>query len=139
MSQKDRFKKSYTRGQWEMQRERCRIESHEIPRVANEEAAIGDVLDGVLQQLGVTGGHWLDQLAGRWGLVAGAAVAQHTRPGYVDGKTLVVYVDSSMWLHELKRFGQAKLLKNLQAECGTGNVRALRLMLDPEGARGHRR
>ncbi len=134
MSQKDRFKKAYTRGQWELQRERLRIESHEIPRAANKEASIGDVLDGVLEQLGVTGGDWLDRLAGRWSLVAGGAVAQHTRPGYADGKTLVVYVDSSMWLHELKRFGEAKLLKNLQAECGAGKVRTLRLTLDPDGS-----
>jgi predicted nucleic acid-binding Zn ribbon protein len=138
MSQKDRFKKAYTRGEWELQRERLRIESHEIPRAPNKEASIGDVLEGVLEQLGVTGGHWLDKLAGRWGLVAGGAISQHTRPGYADGTTLVVYVDSSVWLHELKRFGKQKLLANLQAECGKGNVRDIRLTLDPDGSRGGR-
>ncbi len=97
-----------------------------------EECAVRDVLPGLLDRLGLGDMHWLDRFVADWAETMGPAVASHTRPGrYRDG-FLTVFVDSSVWLNELMRFGKAPMLAKLRARHGESSVKDLRLQLDPD-------
>jgi len=90
-------------------------------------------VDKVLKSMGLSQSAWAANLAEAWPEIAGKQVAKHTRPGSLQGATLTVYVDSSVWLNELQRYGLNALLKNVQAYAGVGKVRRIRLQLDPDG------
>lgn len=73
----------------------------------------------------------LGVLESQWASSVGKAVALHTRPGRLMNKELTVFVDSSPWLHELKRYAHRELLANLQKTFGADTVRSIRLQIDP--------
>jgi predicted nucleic acid-binding Zn ribbon protein len=133
----DKPQKRMTRGQWTVYRERCRIAPGPQPPKADDHA-IGDALPGVMKQFGLDAHHWVDTLTEEWGKIVGAAVGGHTRPGRLDGSQLTVFVDSSVWLNELKRYGAKQMLGNLQSRFGASRIRNIRLQLDPD-QRGSRR
>ncbi|MDP6491603.1 MAG: DUF721 domain-containing protein [Kiritimatiellia bacterium] len=126
--QRGRRKRS---GRWEIQRERFRI-SDPVPPVPLEDAKpLGDVLSRVMKKAGLSEQHWAAVLEDSWPEIAGAEVARHTRPGPLRDKTLAVYVDSPVWLNELRRMGQRHLLNNLQKQFGPSKITAVNLKLDP--------
>ena len=92
---------------------------------------MGQAVNRVLTRFGLEQQLWLGRLAGEWARYAGAPVAAHTRPGSFDktAGTLCVFVDSSVWLSELKRYGQQQLLANLQRDFP--QVKTVRLQADP--------
>ena len=94
---------------------------------------MGKIVPGLLKKLGIEGSMWLSRIEQEWVETVGAAVAAHARPGTYDGGVITVYVDSSSWLNELKRFGQTEMLKSLKKQFGDDKIRAIRLQLDPEG------
>ena len=73
----------------------------------------------------------VNHLQERWESTLGRAVAAHTRPGTLHNGELVIYVDSSPWLSELKRYASREMLANLQKAFGQNSIRAVRLQLDP--------
>lgn len=73
----------------------------------------------------------VNHLQERWEATLGKAVAAHTRPGTLNHGELVVYVDSSPWLSELKRYASREMLANLQKAFGPDSIRSVRLQLDP--------
>jgi len=121
-----------TKGQWSVHCERCRIERGPRPPVRAEGEALADGLPAVMKRFGLDSQHWVDTLINEWASVVGAAVGMHTRPGRIDGSQLSVFVDSSVWLNELKRYGAKQMLANLQARFGASRIRNIRLQLDPE-------
>jgi predicted nucleic acid-binding Zn ribbon protein len=128
----NRDKRAFSRGRWAIERERCRIAEPAPPRAPTEERAFGAILPNVLAQLGLEDDLWRERLRDEWVGTVGPSVGAHTRPGkYRDGY-LTVFVDSSVWLNELLRFGQAPLLAKLQARYGANKIRDLRLQLDPD-------
>ena len=90
-----------------------------------------------MKNIGLDSQHWVDTLSQEWSDIVGKAVGLHTRPGRVEGQQLTVFVDSSVWLNELKRYGAKQMLKNLQDKLGAARIRNVRLQLDPE-SRGSR-
>jgi predicted nucleic acid-binding Zn ribbon protein len=84
-----------------------------------------------MKKAGLAEQHWAAVLEDSWPEIAGAEVARHTRPGPLQEKTLVVYVDSPVWLNELRRMGQRHLLNNLQKQFGPSRIKAVKLELDP--------
>ena len=90
-----------------------------------------DVMPGIIKKLGLVKEKWRSDLTGAWEEVVGKHLAQHTRPGDVHGKTLIVYVTHSTWLAELSRFGKQEILSKLQNRFGKDKIRQLRLQLDP--------
>jgi hypothetical protein len=121
----------YDKGRWRIERERCRIPFHipESPRPEKE--TIGDVIPDVMRRLKLEGLHWTMRLADEWAGIVGPAVAAHTRPGQVQGKLLVIFVDSSAWLNELRRFHEPQILKNVQEYTGKDHITKIRLQVDP--------
>lgn len=73
----------------------------------------------------------MSHLGERWTDAVGKGIAAHTRPGRLLNKELTVYVDSSPWLSELKRYAQRELLANLQKTFGKDTITSIRLQLDP--------
>mgnify|MGYP000299118471 CR=1 FL=1 len=129
----DRQSASKPRGQWQVQRERARIEDPYPPPPFTEARSIGQILPEVMRRIGLEDQHWISILREEWPQLVGAAVAQHTRPARFEGKTLIVFVDSAVWLHELARYGRQKMLMNVQRRVGPQAVSALVLRPDPEG------
>lgn len=129
-------KKHFDRGKWELERERCRIEDHAPP--ADEKAAVpvGKVISSLMKTIGLEEQQWFSNLRSEWENLVGEAVAKHTRPGRVAGKTLVVYVDSSVWLSELSRFASGAMVSSINRRFGAGRLSSVRLQIDPDGLRG---
>jgi predicted nucleic acid-binding Zn ribbon protein len=118
-------------GRWAIQRERFQIEDRAPPLAFEDATPLGDVLSRVMKKAGLSEQHWAALLEDTWDEIAGAEVARHTRPGPLHEKTLSIYVDSPVWLNELRRMGQRHLLNNLQKQFGPSKITAVRLELDP--------
>ncbi len=73
---------------------------------------------------------WLSELDKEWSALVGDLVAKHTRPGRLDQDRLIVFVDSSVWLHELSRYRETEMLTAVRDRFGA-KVRSLSLRLDP--------
>lgn len=109
---------------------RRRCASAEDDYAAARAVAFGDVVTGILQKLGTRHHAWLDDLVAAWPHITGEAVARHTRPGRFEGATLDVLVDNSVWMNELMRYGQRKLLANLRQQFP--QINAIRFRPDPD-------
>jgi predicted nucleic acid-binding Zn ribbon protein len=128
-------KKRFHSGQWRVQRERLYLDSPAPPPPFREAVPLGSIVGDLIRRIGSERQDWLARLARDWTTVAGADVASHTRPGRLDQGCLIVFVDSSVWLSELTRYGKPRLLQNVQAYAGAKNVKRLALQLDPDGGR----
>jgi predicted nucleic acid-binding Zn ribbon protein len=122
----------WNRGRWQLQRERHHLADPQPPPPSREPLALADGIAKVLRACRPRGNALLETLAAEWIAIAGADLARHTRPAAMERDCLVVYVDSSVWLHELQRYGQKQLLENVRRREGGTAVRTLRLRLDPE-------
>jgi hypothetical protein len=132
MGMSEHLKHRMKRGQWEVHCQRCRLNRAPQPPTESDGGAIGESLSGLMKGLGLDSQHWVATLSNEWGDIVGAAVGKHTRPGRLDGSQLCVFVDSSVWLNELKRYGAKQILQNLQSRFGANRIRNIRLQLDPE-------
>jgi len=126
-------RQTYNPGRWQVERERGQIGLHKPPPPYDRTASLGSVIPGVMKRLGLEVDAWLQELGEEWGTLVGAGVARHARPGRVQKNNLVVFVDSSVWLNELARYGKDELLANLQKRFGRDKVRSLSFQLDPDG------
>lgn len=126
-----RRRRRYHKGRWEVQCERLRTDRRFPPPDEREPTAVGDLVGAVMKRLGLEGREWESILQQEWPALVGEGVARHTRPGRVDGKLLLIYVDSSSWLHELERYSRGKLLSNIQKRVGTERIASLRFQIDP--------
>ncbi len=128
-----RRKSSVNRGRWQMQRERCHIVDKTPPAGSSDAVPLGDILARTVHKLGLESPVWIRRLEEEWVALAGGNVAKHARPGRYKTGRLVVFVDSSVWLNELKRYGRAELLTKLQKRFGENRIKTLTLQLDPDG------
>jgi len=97
---------------------------------------IGKLIGPLLKSVKLDEQCRLGVLDTQWAVAVGPAVAAHTRPGRLFNKELTVFVDSSPWLHELKRYAHREMLANLQKLFGAATVRSIRLQIDPGQADG---
>jgi len=93
------------------ERERLRLAPGQTES-CDRTVSISDALEGILADVKLVEEHWLNRLRDGWQSVAGD-VAQHTVPGRVEKGCLFVYVDSSVWLAELSRYGKKALLERI--------------------------
>lgn len=122
-------------GRWQVERERHQIERAQPYVPARDACPIGEMMPGLMKKLGLQDQHWLEVLAMEWDGLVGEALAGHTRPGRFQRKNLTVFVDNSVWLNELSRYGRKEMLSKLQQRFGEGKIKSLDLRLDPEGLR----
>ena len=128
-------RRQYRRGRWRVQRERCRIEDWRPPPDGPEASAIAPIVKRVMADSVPPTLGWMTELHEQWASIVGETVAAHTRPGQLSGQRLYVYVDSAVWLNELKRFGRDRILLRIQAAFGRERVAGLQLVPDPGGPR----
>jgi hypothetical protein len=126
-------RKKFNRGRWQIQRERCFIDSTVPPEGIVDPVAIADVVPGVLKKLGLADRHWFAVLEEKWEGIVGKDVAKHAKPGRLDDRGLVVFVDSSVWLNELVRYGRKQILANLHKQFGKDKIASVSFQLDPDG------
>ena len=118
-------------GKWQIERERCRISDWKPPHAFREAEPVDGALMRVMGGLGIREESFGTDVAERWTEVVTGPIAQHTRPGGLDGTRLVVFVDSSVWLSELSRFGKKKLLEKIQKVWGADRIQDITLRMDP--------
>jgi hypothetical protein len=129
----ERRRKPYVnRGRWRVARERCHIEDFEPPAPFREAIPLAEGIAAVFAKIPVPRDGWVLEVQRDWPRIAGAAVAAHTRPAGVQGKELLVYVDSSVWLTELARFCPGELLARVRQHVGAAHVDTIRFRLDPD-------
>lgn len=118
-----------------VQRERCQIESFKPPLPDPGGVNIAAGVDTILKRMGLENDSRFAGIADAWPSVVGKQVSQHTRPGSLQGTELTVFVDSSVWLNELQRYGVNTMLKNLQEHFGAARIRKVRLQIEPDRQR----
>jgi len=90
--------------------------------------SVGSVLPRVLKGLKLDKVLAAQPAVDSWPQIAGPKTAEHTRAVEVDGKTLVVVVDSPAWMVQL-RFLKPQLLKKIEGRVGKGLITDLRFVL----------
>lgn len=126
----------FNRGQWEVQRERLQVPDA-CPRPPLRDASpIADILARVTTQLDLGDPAAVSSLEEHWPDIVGKDISAHTRPGPLRDLRLTVYVDSAVWLNELRRYAKGKLLQKIREHVGANHVREILLAPDPDG--GHR-
>ncbi len=119
------------KARWQVERERFQLEDRRPPapyRVFTCE----QVMPSLMKKIGLEQPHWERTLEREWLNLVGEQVARHTRPGRLQHGILYVFVANSVWLAELRRFGEKAMLDNLQKEYGRTRIKGIRLQLDPE-------
>ena len=89
---------------------------------------IGELLPGILGELGLAESLRASDVLGAWQGVVGERLAGYARAKAFQGGTLTVEAVDPVWLQEI-RFHQVRILKSLDERCGPGVVRELRLVL----------
>ncbi|MCX6338324.1 MAG: DUF721 domain-containing protein [Candidatus Aureabacteria bacterium] len=97
--------------------------------MSKEAVAISDVLSGVLKKLGLQHRVRVARIAQDWERLVGSKIARHCRPVAVRGGTLVVNVDSSVWLSELSNFFKEKMLEQIHSEPGGKGIKHIRFRI----------
>jgi len=124
--------RKHSRSRWKVKRERCRIADARPPAPDREARSIGGIIPAVMKSLGLDQQRRLSELAGEWEQIVGADIARHTRPGRLEQGELLVFVDSSVWLSELARYGRKEMVEKLGNKYGRGKIRSITLRLDPD-------
>lgn len=120
---------------WQVERERFQLPDMDSP-APESEAGIREVVRNIFQSIEVRRQPaLLGQIRETWQELAGPGAARHARPGYLDRQTLIVFVDSAVWLSELARYERAGILARLQQRFGAEAIKAVRLQADPEDRR----
>ena len=120
---------------WMVTRERFQLPDMEPP-AAEPDVAVREIVNDIFKSIDVRRQPaLLDQIREAWHELSGPGAATHARPGYLDHQTLVVFVDSAVWLNELVRYERAGILARLQQRFGAVAIKALRLQADPEDRR----
>jgi len=125
---------------WMVTRERFQLPDMEPPAAGNclaePDVAVKDIVKDIFKSIDVRRQPaLLDQIREAWHELAGPGAATHARPGYLDRQTLVIFVDSAVWLDELARYERAGIFVRLQQRFGAEAIKALRLQADPENRR----
>lgn len=122
----------FNRGHWEVERERHRIVDRSPGSVFVESSGLDEILPGLFKRLGMEEHHWEIALQDEWESLVGVAVAKHSRPGPLSAGVLTVFVDSAVWLNQLKRYSRREMLGNIQGRFGKTKIRDLRFAPEPD-------
>ena len=122
----------YSRGHWQVERERHALTDPVPAAPIKETEPLAGVVAGIMKKLGLADQHWMVSLCQRWADIVGADVAGHSRPGRLNHGALIVFVDTSVWLSELSRYGRQRILTNLQQRYDPACIRSVDFQLDPE-------
>jgi len=132
-----RRRPNFDRGAWLLQRQRLHIADEEPPPSGGP-APIGPEVERFLKAAGLHAELWRQSLRTHWPDIVGDGLAGRTRPGEVNGQTLIVFVRHSIYLHELARDRAAgeQILANLRRRLPEAPIRTVRFAMDPGDREG---
>ena len=78
--------------------------------------AIGPIVRDIVSRLGIKELVVSSRVFQVWSAVVGAAIAAHAQPHSLREGTLIVHVDSSVWLAQLERFRKRQIREKLNRE-----------------------
>ena len=126
----------YDKSRWQQDRERLRLTDPE-PVPPDSDCSIRKTIMDVFSMMNTRNRCTWRQLEQEWDSLVGPTIARHTQPVRLDRNTLLVAVDSAVWLNELIRYERAPMLACLQKRFGKDNIKALRFQADPQAAVKH--
>jgi hypothetical protein len=85
---------------------------------------VGTALDRVLAGIGNGELVWLARIEAAWPTIVGEALVKNSRPAYLDGSRLTIWVTEPAWA-EAMRFEQQKILARIGSAIGVGRVTTL--------------
>ncbi len=129
--------RKYSRGAWAVERERHHISDYAPPQ-PDALMSMHDIVDDVVKGTQLNSDHWAAKLQEQWQDLMGSQIAEHTRPGALSGNALIVFVQSSAWLHELERYSKPKMEALLRDHFGADKIRYIRFRLDPHTYSGNK-
>ncbi len=91
---------------------------------------IGTVLDSLFKQQGIEESIRVHRAVIDWDSVVGDAVARHASAVYIEHGTLVVEVESPVWMHRLQ-MEESDLRTRINRHYGEDIIRQIRFRLGP--------
>ncbi len=85
---------------------------------------IGGLLDGLLKKYRPDYNEGIERIWELWGGAVGKTIAENTKPEAFKGKELLVYVNSSAWLHQLQ-FLKKDIIKKVNGALGDDLVKEI--------------
>ena len=125
-------RKPYSRGQWEVARERFRVADLQPPAEDAGALPLAALLPEALKGMKLDAHAQVARIAAAWPEIVGPQLAGNTRPAQLENKILLVYVSHPAWIMELRGPMTAEILRRLQAKFGAGDLKNLRFAVDPE-------
>ncbi len=124
-------RKPYSRGQWEVARERFHIADLRPPAEDAGALPLGDLIPEALKNMRLDAHAQVARIAAEWAGIVGPQLAANTRPAHLENKILAIHVSHPAWLFELRGAPAAEILSRLQARFGKNVVQGLRFAIDP--------
>lgn len=100
----------------------------------NTTRRIGDLLPGVLKELGLEGKLDEGRLREEWPSIVGEAIAQRSRPLTIRRKTLFIEVENNVWMNEIQ-FHRNEIIRKVHKEFPALEIEDIRLKLERERER----
>ncbi|NCA82035.1 MAG: DUF721 domain-containing protein [Opitutae bacterium] len=125
-------RKPYNKGQWQVARERFRIEAFAPPAPDAGATPLGALIPGALKGMKLDAHAQVSRIAEAWPELVGPQLAANTRPAHLENKLLTVFVSHPMWLFELRGAPAAEILARLQAQCGKNEIKNIRWSINPD-------
>ena len=117
---------------WEMERQRLGIRSARPTPPFREATVVGEIVQGLVEKLGLGGDVAIDTLRARWAEIVGEDLARHCRPDTLENGTLAIAVKGAVWMFELRR-AQGRLLAAVRATPAGRDVSRLSFRPDAGG------
>jgi predicted nucleic acid-binding Zn ribbon protein len=92
---------------------------------------VGDLLPGVLKELGLEEKMEEGRLRQEWPRIVGEAIARRSRPVRVRGATLIVEVHNNVWMNEIQ-FHRREIVRKVSKEFPIMKIKDIRLELERE-------
>lgn len=90
---------------------------------------IGDLIGPLLKKLGLERRVREARIVNDWERIVGRKIADHSKPVGIRGRTLLVNVDSSVWLSELSSFFKKSILERVNEELDEKRFKDIRFRI----------
>lgn len=93
------------------------------------EKQVSDVVANVLKKLKLEERRAHAEILNVWRNAIDPMIVEHTQPAGLKNGTLIVYVDSNVWLNEIIHFKQREILLKLQSSFGREMIKNIKFRL----------
>lgn len=98
-------------------------------RLRREPESLAKVIETVLESLEKSDLKKCGKIFLNWSGIVGDALAIHTKPGQIRNKRLIVRVDSSNWLYEIRKNLDRQILEKVQSAVGKETIEEIRYIV----------